>query len=66
MENALNELGKSKQFDASTGTYLFHDYSTSPWYNKLKEYNDSSTSQCFELVAADNKFLCRVCIDFLG
>ncbi|MBO0445261.1 hypothetical protein JZO78_02775 [Enterococcus ureilyticus] len=50
---ALNDLGKSKSFNAKTGTYTYSDLTTKNWYAKLTKYNEDSPSQRIEIVKTD-------------
>ncbi|WP_430606822.1 hypothetical protein IGJ55_003129 [Enterococcus sp. AZ170] len=50
---ALNDLGKSKSFNAKTGTYTYSDLTTKNWYARLTKYNEDSPSQRIEIVKTD-------------
>lgn len=53
LTTALGDLGKSKSFNAATGTYTYSDLKTKNWYTNLKTYNDSCPSQRIEIVKTD-------------
>lgn len=53
LEAALSDLGKSKSFNAKTGTYTYSDLKNKSWYNKLTTYNDSCPTQRIEIVKTD-------------
>jgi len=53
LTSALSDLGKSKSFNAATGTYTYSDLKTKNWYTNLKTYNDSCPSQRIEIVKTD-------------
>ncbi|WP_034559561.1 hypothetical protein [Carnobacterium gallinarum] len=54
LEQAMDDLGKSKSFDKKTGTYTYVDCSGKDWYKKISDYNDSSPTQRIEIVQTDD------------
>ncbi|MBL1226807.1 pre-toxin TG domain-containing protein [Enterococcus sp. BWR-S5] len=48
--SAMDDLGKSRQFNAQTGMYTLDDCTEKEWYKKLSEYNDSCPAQRVEIV----------------
>lgn len=53
LTSALSDLGKSKSFDAKTGTYAYSDLKAKNWYTNLKKYNDTCPTQRIEIVKTD-------------
>lgn len=53
LETALSDLGKSKSFNAATGTYTYSDLKNKNWYTNLTNYNASCPAQRIEIVKTD-------------